>query len=196
MSAAVEDRLLAPQTQPGGRGLTAEQVFTEHARRIYGLVRGLVGNAADAEDVTQQVFLRVVRGLGSFREESALSTWLNRVAVNEALDFRRRRASRRGADGPRPDDREDRPAEPRWPGPTPLAALLAQERHDLIERAIARLPPPYRDVVVLAERQELSNDEIARLLGLSVAAVKSRLHRARLMLRRALAPYFDEPRVA
>jgi RNA polymerase sigma-70 factor (ECF subfamily) len=192
-----EDRpagTLRPDSLKSAQGLTADRVFTEYMPRVYWLVRRLLGNDADAEDVTGQVFLQVVRKLCTFRGDSALSTWLNRVAVHEALAFRRRRASRHEQESP---DLLDHFAEDGRPGQavqhwTPLAEVIARETHDLIERAIARLPQPYRDVFVLAGVEGLANADIAERLGVSVAAVKSRLHRARLLLRRALAPYFEE----
>lgn len=187
----------SPPALPNGPEdtLTPERIFTEHAPRIYRLVRLLLGNEADAEDVTQQVFLQVLRKLPSFRGESAFSTWLNRVAVNEALIFRRRRGARRhhevcevleefAEDGRHPGTAQ------RWA--SPLTQLIDRETHERIEQAIAHLPELYRDVFVLADVEGLPNPEIGELLGLGVPAVKSRLHRARLLMRKALAPYFEE----
>lgn len=180
----------------GGRAPTPARIFEEYAPRVYHLVRRLLGNAADAEDVTQDVFLQVVRKLPTFRGEAEFSTWLYRIAVNAALAYRRKRALR--AASPLPellgDFREDghhRVPVRRWMS-QPNHLALDREAHQLIEAAITRLPEGYRDVYVLADVEELANDEIADMLGLSVAAVKSRLHRARLLMRKALAPYFEE----
>ena len=180
---------------PAEGPLRAERLFTEHAPRIYRLMRFFLGNDADAEDVTQQVFLQVVRCLPTFRGESAFSTWLNRVAVNAALAFRKRRAGRRQHETAEPwaefaeGGGHARPVQ-RWRGP--LSELIERETHERIEQAVAGLPELYRDVFVLADVEERPNQEIAHLLGLSLPAVKSRLHRARLLLRKALAPYFEE----
>jgi RNA polymerase sigma-70 factor (ECF subfamily) len=155
----------------------------------------LLGNEADAEDVSGQVFLQVVRKLDSFRGKSAFSTWLNRVAVNAALAYRKQRGTRRRRELPEvveefaADGRHLRPVRPVI---GPLPEILARETHELIDSAILRLPERYRDVFVLADVEERTNQEIADLLGLSLAAVKSRLHRARLMMRKELAPYFEE----
>jgi RNA polymerase sigma-70 factor (ECF subfamily) len=173
---------------------TAEEVFRRYLPRVYSLARGMLGNAADAEDVTQEVLLQVVRRLGSFRGQARFTTWLGRVTVNAALAYRRSRARRRerehqvdapldglpGAFAPR------RGVSPRGP------ERVAQDREAwaLVERAVGRMPEMYRDVFVLAEVEGLANTEVGGLLGLSLAAVKSRLHRARLLLRAALAPYF------
>jgi RNA polymerase sigma-70 factor (ECF subfamily) len=181
---------------PDGRPPTAEKVFEEYAPRVYSLARRMLGNAADAEDVTQDVFLNVVRSLPSFRGEAAFSTWLYRIAVNAALAYRRKQAVREEhlAREPLEDFDEDgnhrAPVRPWITDPAKLA--IDHEVQRLIEGAIAGLPENYRHVYVLADVEELPNAEIAEMLGLSVAAVKSRLHRARLLMRRALAPYFEE----
>jgi RNA polymerase sigma-70 factor (ECF subfamily) len=181
---------------PAVRPPPPERIFEEYAPRVYHLARRLLGNAADAEEVTQDVFLQVLRKLPTFRGEAAFSTWLYRVAVNAALAYRRKRALREGPPLPEPlgDFREDgshrAPVRRWWSGPEQQA--LEREAHEVIEGAIARLPDLYRDVYVLADVEELPNAEIAEILGLSVAAVASRLHRARLLMRKALAPYFEE----
>ncbi len=176
--------------------LTPEQVFREYGPRVYNLARRMLGNDADAEDVTQDVLLQVVRKLNTFRGEANLSTWLHRVTVNAALTHRRRQARRDEHETHTSPDHivEDRhhaqPVRP-W-SVAPEAALENQETTELISRAIDRLPEGYRDVYVLADVEGLSNAEIAELLGLSLPAVKSRLHRSRLMMRDALAPHFEE----
>lgn len=189
--------------QPGSVGShssatvpTPQQVFDEYAPRIYHLARRMLGNEADAQDVTQDVFLQVMRKLPSFRGEAAFPTWLYRVAVNAALAFRRKRAVREEhrVHDPLEDFREDgthlKPVRHWVREPEKLA--LDREARELIESAIAKLPETYRDVYVLADVEELLNGEIAHVLGLSVVAVKSRLHRARLLMREVLSPYFDE----
>jgi RNA polymerase sigma-70 factor (ECF subfamily) len=181
---------------PAGPPPTLEAIFEEYAPRVYHLARRLLGNAADAEDVTQEVFLQVVRKLPTFRGEAAFSTWLYRVTVNAALGYRRKRARREAHPLPEPledfgEDGNHRAPVRRWMS-RPNHQALGREAQQLIEEAIAGLPESYRDVYVLADVEELPNDEIAGMLGLSVAAVKSRLHRARLLMRKALAPYFEE----
>lgn len=176
---------------------TAEQLFAEYAPRVFRLAKWLLDNEADAEDVTGQVFLQVLRKLPSFRGDSSLGTWLNRVAVREALAFRERRAVRRHHEIHdldqefTPHGGHVQPVRP-WRNCDPVVEAIDHETHEVIERAIAGLPEIYRDVYVLADVEELANAEIARLLGLSLAAVKSRLHRARLLMRKALGPYFEE----
>jgi RNA polymerase sigma-70 factor, ECF subfamily len=175
---------------------TVEQIFQDYAPRIYNLARRILGNDADAEDVTQDVLLQVVRKLHTFRGESAFPTWLHRVTVNAALAHRRKRAAQeeRRVRDPLDDfaanGHHTGPVRPWMVGPEQQA--LDRETRDLIERAIADLPEIYRDVYVLADVEDVSNAEIADMLGLSVAAVKSRLHRGRLLMRNALAPHFEE----
>jgi RNA polymerase sigma-70 factor (ECF subfamily) len=177
----------------------AEQVFRLYAPRVYDLARRLLNNhEADAEDVTQDVLLQVVRKLDTFRGESQIATWLHRVTVNAALAHRAKRATRHkyesGDLGDAIDGRSDDAAMggpvKRWNVP-PDEPILAAEQAELIEQAINRLPEPFRDVYVLADVEGLPNNEIAEMLELSVPAVKSRLHRARLRMRDALAPHFE-----
>jgi RNA polymerase sigma-70 factor (ECF subfamily) len=176
--------------------LTPEQVFRDHAPRVYNLARRMMGNDADAEDVTQDVLLQVVRKLSTFRGDSNLATWLHRVTVNAALAQRRKRAAREHREMPDPLDRftdtgyHAQPIKPWAAAPDRLA--LKRETSELIEKAILSLPELYRDVYVLADVEGLPNQEIGDLLGLSLPAVKSRLHRGRLLMRDALAPHFEE----
>src|SRR5260370_33707412 len=175
---------------------TVEEVFRNYAPRIYNVARRMLGNDADAEDVTQDVLLQLVRKLGTFRGESAFPTWLHRVTVNAALANRRKRASHEEHRVHDPLDsffEDGSHAAPvrKW-SVAPEQGALDRETREHIEKAIAQLPEIYRDVYVLADVEQLPNAEIAGMLGFSVPAVKSRLHRARLLMRNALAPYFDE----
>ena len=176
--------------------LTPERVFREFAPRVYHLARRMLGNDADAEDVTQNVFLLIVRKLDTFRGESSFPTWLHRVVVNEAFAFRRKRAFReekRVADPLQHFDSDGLHGHPvkRW-SVRPEQPILEREQRQAIEGAIVQLPEIYRDVFVLADVEQLPNAEIAEILELGIAAVKSRLHRARLMMRDLLAPHFEE----
>lgn len=190
-----------PTVEPAPQGQkqpvpTPEEIFRDYAPRIYHLARRMLGNEADAQDVTQEVFVQVMRKLPSFRGEAAFPTWLYRVAVNAALAFRRKRAVREEGriQDPLEDFREDgtRLAPVRHWVHEPEQRVLERETQELIEEAIAALPEGYRDVYVLADIEEVPNAEIARMLELSLPAVKSRLHRARLLMREALAPHFEE----
>jgi RNA polymerase sigma-70 factor (ECF subfamily) len=180
---------------PAAAPRSAEEVFHRYAPRVYNLARRMLSSDADAEDVTQDVLLQVVRKLPTFRGESAFPTWLHRVTVNAALAHRRKGQTQRDHLSATPLEAalEEAPhgRVRRW-SVGPEEAALDRETQELIERAIAELPDEYRDVLVLADVEGLPNAETAQLLGVSVPAVKSRLHRARLKLRDALAPHFEE----
>ena len=180
----------------GNGTLTPEQIFRDHAPRVYNLARRMLNNDADAEDVTQDVLMQVVRKLDTFRGDSNLTTWLHRIAVNAALAHRRKRANREQREVKDPLDsfnehgyhaRSIRP----W-SLTPDNIAESRETTELIEKAIAELPEIYRDVYVLADVEGMPNQDIGEILELSLPAVKSRLHRGRLLMRDALAPHFEE----
>lgn len=179
-----------------GPPLNPEQVFHDHAARVYSLARRMLGNDADAEDVTQDVLLQVVRKLDTFRGEANISTWLHRVTVNAALAHRRKRANRAHREVHDPLDNftehgyHAHSVKP-W-SVTPDKIVQTRETTELIEKAIAELPEIYRDVYVLADVEGLPNQDIGDMLELSLPAVKSRLHRGRLLMRDALAPHFEE----
>jgi RNA polymerase sigma-70 factor (ECF subfamily) len=183
--------LVPPDPDP----VTPEMVFRESAPRIYHIARRMLGNDADAEDVTQDVLLQVIRKLDTFRGDAQLTTWLHRVTVNAALAYRQKRANRQSRETNEAADDVLESAPPmgavkRW-NVGPEEPVLAAEQAGVIEKAISDLPAPFRDVYVLADVEGLPNAEIADMLGLSVPAVKSRLHRARLRMRDSLAPHFE-----
>jgi RNA polymerase sigma-70 factor (ECF subfamily) len=176
--------------------LTAERIYHAYAPRVYNMARRMVRTDADAEDVTQDVLLQVVRKLPTFRGESALPTWLHRVTLNTAISHRRKRVVREQRRSRDPFDivLADKPApNVGWDGASaPEAQLLSRETRTLIDRAIAHLPPIYRTVFVLADVEGLPNAVIADRLKLSLPAIKSRLHRARQLMRDALSPHFQD----
>jgi RNA polymerase sigma-70 factor (ECF subfamily) len=136
---------------------------------VYGALRRFGLEADEADEVAQLVFLRAWRGLGGFQERARLSTWLYRIAFNEA----QRRLSRRP------------------PGRGPEARALEHEFEAMLEAALAELPPEWRAAVVLRDIAGLSTEEAAGVVGLGQAAFKSRLHRGRMQLRARLEPYLS-----
>ena len=158
---------------PGSR----EAVYHRYKRRVFALAMRIVG-AIDAEEVAQEAFIRVFRGLPKFRGDAALGTWIYRLAVNAALSHRSRRATAPVA-----------PSEERGPeriaAVTPEAGDLALRKQ--LERALAALPVGYRTVIVLHDVEGLEHEEVAAILGCHVGTSKSQLHKARAKLREALA---------
>ena len=176
--------------------MTVEDIFHTYSQRVYNVARRMVGNDDEAEDVTQDVLLQVVRKLPTFRGESALPTWLHRVTVNAALQHRRKKAVREEAVTHHSEEGMLEEGAPRWEHARvrrPEDQLEDREARSVIARAIRELPESYRKVFVLSEVEGQPNAEIGKRLSLSLAAVKSRLHRARAMMRDALTPYFEEP---
>ncbi|HEX4611599.1 MAG TPA: sigma-70 family RNA polymerase sigma factor [Urbifossiella sp.] len=171
-----------------------ESIYRQYSPRVYALAMRMLGNEADAEDITQEVLLQVVRRLDTFRGESAFPTWLYRVTVNAVLALRRKRATAR--ERQLGDAASETVAEAASPTPRrtrrPDDEVLGFELRDRMETAIAQLPDIYKDPFILSDIERFSNAEICDLLGLSLPAVKSRLHRGRQMLRDALRPYIGE----
>lgn len=171
-----------------------EELVDRYAGWIRRVACRILADEAEADEVTQDVLLSVVRKIQTFRGDAALSSWIYRIAVNAAYQRLRSRRSRAevslGSFSPAFDP-EGRHAEPvtDWSSEVEDPAVAAEVR-GAIEQALARLPDDYRIVVVLRDVEGLPNNEVAQALGLTVAAVKSRLHRARLFLREQLADLF------
>jgi RNA polymerase sigma-70 factor (ECF subfamily) len=173
-------------------------LLRRHQGKVYRLAMNMTRSPQDAEEVTQDVFLAVYRKIGEFDGRAAFSTWLYRVASNAALMKLRGRRSEPHLsieeEGPAfaPDGHFARPVAD-W-SELPEDRLLSAERRRVLEQAIDALPPDYKAVVVLRDVEGLSNPEVAEVLGATVLAVKSRLHRARLALRERLAAYLEAGR--
>jgi RNA polymerase sigma-70 factor (ECF subfamily) len=163
------------------------QLVRAHADRVYGSVRRFGLDAGEAEEVTQEVFLRAWRGLARFQQRAQFSTWLYRIAFNEA----QRRLSRRPPPTVEPDPGGEDPAAaiPEAPHLAPEARALDREFETTLRRALAGLPAEWRAAVVLRDIEGLSTEEAAAVVGIRQAAFKSRLHRGRMQLRVLLEPY-------
>jgi RNA polymerase sigma-70 factor (ECF subfamily) len=163
------------------------QLYTMHKRRIYSLCLRMVGSVAEAEDLTQEAFLQFHRKIDTFRGESALSTWLHRLAINVVLMHLRKKGlqltSLDEAMEPAPDQRPGRSF-----GAPDLILSGAIDRLAL-QRAIDDLPAGYRLIFVLHDIEGYEHNEIATLLDCSIGNSKSQLHKARLKLREALRTY-------
>jgi RNA polymerase sigma-70 factor (ECF subfamily) len=171
-----------------------ERAFGELVRRyeskVYSLALRMVRNPEDAEDVLQDTFLRAFRGIKSFQGNSTFSTWIYRIAANSAL-MRLRKKQLPTVSIEDANERETPISITDW-RPGPVEQLLTRETLRAMEDAIESLPPEFRQVFILRDVEELSNAEVAEILDLSVAAVKSRLHRARLKVRNRLASFFSD----
>lgn len=172
-----------------------DQIVERYQHKIYGYVKRLVGNETDAEDITQEVFLKALTSLRSFREESSLQTWLFRIATNLCRDMHRRRQREKGwlplwrrVDG-EDDSGEENAIEIPDERANPENLVLSAELNEMLLQAIDRLPLAMREVLVLHDMESMSYEEIACALGIPLGTVKSRLFHARARLRDALASY-------
>jgi RNA polymerase sigma-70 factor (ECF subfamily) len=156
-----------------------EELYQQHAGRLYSLTLRMLGNSADAEDLLQEVFLTAYRKLASFKGASSLGTWLYRLAVNACLDHLRSRSARNDLRTDSLDREEAPPVSARDPAMVPT-------RFDL-ERAIRQLPPAARSCFVLHDVEGFEHHEIASMLGIAVGTSKSQVHKARMKIRESLA---------
>lgn len=157
-----------------------EEIYQRHHRRVYSICLRMLQNASEAEDLTQDVFIQLYRKIGSFRGDSAFTTWLHRMTVNQVLMHFRKRTVK-----------FEKTTEE---GETPIQIVPGTERADkmpivdkiALENAIEQLPTGYKNVFVLHDVEGFEHEEVARILGCSVGTSKSQLHKARLKLRKLL----------
>ena len=183
------ERELIRRARAGDQDAFAQLVMN-HAERVYGALRRFGLDPDEADEVAQEVFVRAWRGLARFEERSQFSTWLYRIAFNEA----QRRLSRRPASRAQPDpDRGADPilAVPEAPELGPDAQTLEREFERALEEALDELPADWRAAVVLRDVEGLSTHDAAEIVGVREAAFKSRLHRGRMKLRTLLEPYLE-----
>ena len=157
-----------------------EELYQRHHRRVYSVCLRMLQNATEAEDLTQEVFIQLYRKIGSFRGDSAFTTWLHRMTVNQVLMHFRKRSVK-----------YEKTTEE---GETPVQVVTGTENAQkmpivdkiAIDNAIEQLPPGYRNVFVLHDIEGYEHEEVAKILGCSVGTSKSQLHKARLKMRRLL----------
>ncbi|HEY0408435.1 MAG TPA: RNA polymerase sigma factor [Pyrinomonadaceae bacterium] len=162
-----------------------EQLYQRHNRRVYSLCLRMTQNQSEAEDLAQEVFIQLFRKIGSFRGESAFTTWLHRLTVNQVLmHFRKRsvKMEQTTEEGETPVQIVVGTANPNQ---MPVVDRIA------LDKAISQLPPGYRTVFTLHDIEGHEHEEIARMLGCSVGTSKSQLHKARMKLRVLLRQQFD-----
>jgi RNA polymerase sigma-70 factor, ECF subfamily len=181
--AAVQDGSLAP----------FEELVRHHSRLVYRTLLGILGDADDAQDAMQEAFLNAFEHISEFQRRSKFSTWLLTIARNAAFQRLRDRKYVRSLDeGDRLGEDEFRPMQVCAWQDDPERLYSQREIRELVEKGVMSLPAKYRVVVVLRDIEQLSSDEAAASLGLSIPALKARLLRGRLMLREWLSPYFSE----
>lgn len=157
-----------------------EEIYNRHHRRVYSLCLRMLQNTSEAEDLTQEVFIQLYRKIGSFRGDSAFTTWLHRMTVNQVLMHFRKRTVK-----------FEKTTEE---GETPVQIVPGTENQGkmpivdkiALENAIAQLPQGYKNVFVLHDVEGYEHEEVARILGCSVGTSKSQLHKARLKMRKLL----------
>jgi RNA polymerase sigma factor (sigma-70 family) len=176
-----EDTAAAAATQSPGQDLSWERIVERHSDRVYRLAYRLTGDRHDAEDLTQEVFVRVFRSLGTYTP-GTFEGWLHRITTNLFLDQARRKQRIRF--DALSEDRADRLTSA---APAPEVAYADQRFDDDVEAALATLPPDFRAAVVLCDVEGLSYEEVATILDAKLGTVRSRISRGRAMLRQALA---------
>lgn len=174
-----------------------DELVNRYESRIFRLAMNITQNREDAEDATQDAFMKSFQHLSDFQGGSRFYTWLVRIAVNEALmRLRRRRPNVTSLDEPIQTDEDLMPREIQDWGPTPEKRYETTELNSILNNAIAQLDPIFRTVFILRDVEQLSTEETAEALGISVPAVKSRLLRGRLKLREMLSPSFERSKPA
>lgn len=182
--AALDDAALASCVRAGERG-AFRQVMQRCNQRLYRVVRGVLNDEAEIEDVMQEAYLKAFEKIDGFRGDSSLPTWISRIAINQAIERQRRR--RPTVDIETLDDPTNAAGgvislSLRTSGADPAAAAAREELHRLLERAVATLPPAFRSVFLLRDVEGCSTEETAELLAIRAETVKTRLHRARRLL--------------
>jgi len=160
-----------------------EFLYHLHKRRVYSLCLRMTANTAEAEDLTQEAFLQLFRKIGTFRGESAFSTWLHRMAVNVVLMHLRRKGLAVVSLDETPEGDEDAPKKDFGADDLTLSGSIDRLQ---LQAAVQRLPPGYRTIFVLHDVEGYEHNEIADLMGCSIGNSKSQLHKARMKLREFL----------
>jgi RNA polymerase sigma-70 factor, ECF subfamily len=194
-SAWAKSRRMTDLLPAGGDDEAFDAVVTAHHTRVYNVALRCLGDPDEAADVTQETFINAYRSFRRFRGDSAVYTWLYRITINNCRNrLRQRRRSREVMSEPFDDDIHgsdgDRRAVIADAGPSPQAMLEDAEFRDKVAAAVQSLEPEYREVIVLREFEDLSYNEIAQVTGISLDLVRTRLSRARAMLRRKLEAYY------
>jgi RNA polymerase sigma-70 factor (ECF subfamily) len=177
----------------GGDSRGFDELVNRYQDKVYRLSFKILRHEQDAAEAHQDAFLSAYRGLKNFKSESTFSTWLYRIATNASLmKYRKRREGHVSLEQSQSKNEDAEGMQvPDW-STTPVKELLDQETREVLDEGIEALPEELRPVFVLRDVEGMSNAEVAEILEMSVAAVKSRLHRARILLRERLNRYFAD----
>lgn len=167
-----------------------EIIVQRYNQQLFRIVRGYVSDKKDAEDAMQSAYLKAFENLSQFRGEAQFSTWLSRIAINEALKKSKRRKDT--TDFSVTDHHNNDQTINGDDSYTPEAEVIEEDMNKHLENAIDKLPPKYRSVLIMREIEQLSTKETANVLGISRSNVKVRLHRAKKMLKKELSEMLDE----
>jgi RNA polymerase sigma-70 factor, ECF subfamily len=190
---ARDDEHLLVAAAQAGDAAAFEELVSRYEGKIFRLTRNITGNHEEAEDAMQDAFLKAYAHLQDFHGNSRFYTWLVRIAANEALmRLRKRRPNQFSLDEPIEGETDLFPRELEDWGPTPEQKYAQSEMQGIVSDMIDRLEPEFRIVLLLRDFEELSTQETADALGISISAVKSRLLRARLKLREKLNHHFRQ----
>jgi RNA polymerase sigma-70 factor (ECF subfamily) len=166
-----------------------EELVQKHGRRVYRSLVSILGSPEEAEDALQDAFLKAFQHLPNFEARSRFSTWLVRIAINTGLQ---RVRSRKDFDSLDEDSEEFRPRNIQAWSENPEEFYSREELRRLVEKEVMKLPLKYRVALMLRDLEELSTEEAAAALGLSIPGLKARVLRGRLMLRESMVPYFSK----
>lgn len=182
----IEDQRLIKLAREGDQK-AFETLLKKYRNLVYHVMIKMVRNPQEAEDLSQEAFIKAFNALASFNEEFAFSTWLMKIATNNCIDYLRKKKLRTySIDEPLQYKEEQVQIELPDHDPTPEKSLLNEERSKLINEAIQSLPPRYRHVIVLRHQEEKSYEDIAEILKLPLGTVKARIFRAREMLNKKI----------
>jgi RNA polymerase sigma-70 factor (ECF subfamily) len=190
-----EDAALVARARAGD-GAAFDALVGRYQDRVFNMALRMRHHREDALDTAQEIFLPVYRSIARFEEKARFSTWLYRIVVNRCRDELRRRGTvkhtrPRSLDARRPGDEERNP-EPASPAASPADHAAARELEGHVEAAVAALPGEAREVLLLRDAEDLSYEEIADVLGVPVGTVRSRLNRARVLVRDRIQPILGE----
>lgn len=172
-----DNDVVLAQKSADGDTAAFEELYHRHFRRVYALCLRMTGNAVQAEDLTQDVFIQLFNKIGSFRGDSAFTTWLHRMTVNQVLMHFRKRSTKSELTAVDDETPDQIVRGTENPNTMPIIDRIA------LEKAVQQLPPGYRTVFILHDVEGYEHEEIARMMGVAEGTSKSQLHKARLKLR-------------